>query len=180
MVESEIAKALKSDNKSVLKSVYIKHKLAFIGFAKTYDINNEDALDIYQDSIIALRENALKGHLDNLNSTLKTYLFSIGKYMIYNRLKEKKKLHLIHSIKDEGEVDELNISDIDYNFNSRQRQLQVAFKGLGAQCQTLLNLFYMRGFTLDEIVEELNYNSKDVAKSQKSRCLKSLKEIINA
>ena len=99
--------------------------------------------------------------------------------MIYKRLKEKQKLHLVHSIKESNDFDELNITDIDYNFNTRQRQLQIAFKSLGSQCKTLLNLFYLRGFTLDEIVEELNYNSKDVAKSQKSRCLKSLKKIIN-
>lgn len=179
MVESKIIVALKSDDKSVLKSVYLEHKSAFGGFAKSYNIDNEDALDIYQDVIIALRENALKGHLDNLKSGLKTYLFSIGKYMIYKRLKEKQKLHLVHSMEESNDFDEQKITDIDYNFNTRQRQLQIAFKSLGSQCKTLLNLFYLRGFTLDEIVEELNYNSKDVAKSQKSRCLKSLKKLIN-
>ena len=176
MIESEILVALKNDNKSVLKSVYLDHKSAFIGFAKTYNLESEDALDIYQDAIIALRENALNGHLDNLKSGLKTYLFSIGKYMCYKRLKEKKKLRLSYSIKETNDLDKLMITDIDYNFNTRQRQLQVAFKNLGTQCRTLLNLFYMRGFTLDEIVDELDYNNKDVAKSQKSRCLKSLKK----
>ncbi|WP_033957419.1 RNA polymerase sigma factor [Psychroserpens jangbogonensis] len=179
MVESEILVALKNDDKSVLKSVYLEHKPAFIGFAKTYNIDSEDALDLYQDAIIALRENALNGHLDNLKSELKTYLFSIGKYMFYKHLKEKKKLHLVHSIEETNDFDEPKVADIDYNFSTRQRQLQIAFKSLGAQCRTLLNLFYMRGFNLDEIVEELNYNNKDVAKSQKSRCLKSLKKIIN-
>ena len=94
-------------------------------------------------------------------------------------LKEKKKLHLVHSIEEKNDFDELKITDIDYNFSTRQRQLQIAFNSLGTQCKALLSLFYMRGFTLDEIVEELNYNSKDVAKSQKSRCLKSLKQTVN-
>ena len=105
MVESKIIVALKSDDKSVLKSVYLEHKSSFGGFAKSYNIDNEDALDIYQDAIIALRENALKGHLDNLKSGLKTYLFSIGKYMIYKRLKEKQKLHLVHSMKESNDFD---------------------------------------------------------------------------
>ena len=175
MKDKAIVDALKNGNSAALKAVYLEHKSAFIGFAKTYNIDNEDALDIYQDAIIALRENALNGHIDNLKSGLKTYLFSIGKYMCYKRLKEKKKLHLTHSINEKNEFYELKIKDIDYNFNTRQRQLQTAFKSLGAQCKTILNLFYLRGFTLDEIAEELNYNNKDVAKSQKSRCLKSLK-----
>lgn len=180
MAESSILIALKNDDKSVLKSVYLEHKPAFISFAKTYKINNEDALDIYQDAIIALRENALKGNLYDLKSGLKTYLFSIGKYMIYKRLKEKKKLHLVNSINETNDFEELKTTDIDYGFNTRQRQLQVAFNSLGTKCQALLSLFYLRGFTLDEIVVELNYNNKDVAKSQKSRCLKSLKKIINS
>lgn len=179
MVEREILVALKKDDKSVLKSIYLEHKSTFLGFAKTYNINSEDALDIYQDAIIALRENALKGHLDILKSELKTYLFSIGKYMFYKRLKENKKMDLVYSMEETNDFEELKTTDIDYNFNTRQRQLQKAFKSLGPQCQALLNLFYMRGFTLDEIVEELNYNNKDVAKSQKSRCLKSLKKLIN-
>ncbi|WP_452228801.1 MULTISPECIES: RNA polymerase sigma factor [unclassified Lacinutrix] len=178
MTESKILIALKKDDKSVLKSVYLEHKSAFLGFAKTYKIDSEDALDIYQDAIIALRENALKGQIDDLKSEVKTYLFSIGKYMIYKRLKEKNKMHLVDSIKETNNFETLE-TDIDYNFSSRQRQLQIAFNNLGAQCKTLLNLFYKRGFTLDEIVIELNYSNKDVAKSQKSRCLKSLKKLIN-
>jgi len=158
----------------------MEHKSAFIGFAKTYKLDDEDVLDIYQDAIIALRENALKGSLDNLKSGLKTYLFSIGKYMIYKRLKEKQKLHLIDSIEDPSDFNQLTTVEVDYNFDTRKRELQIAFKSLGPQCQTLLNLFYLRGFTLDEIVEELKYNNKDVAKSQKSRCLKSLKQLVNS
>ncbi len=46
-----------------------------------------------------------------LKSGLKTYLFSIGKYMFYKRLKERQKLHLIHSIEETSDFDELKIKD---------------------------------------------------------------------
>lgn len=178
MTDDSLIKALKNDDRSVLKSVYLNNKMAFIAFANRYELSNDDVLDVYQDAIIALRENALKGHLDGLKSELKTYLFSIGKYMIYNRLKEKNKLFVSETIEEPDDFDELKITDIGYDFSPRQRQLQKAFKQLGEQCQNVLNLFYFRGYTLDDIVTKLNYNNKDVVKSQKSRCLKTLKDII--
>jgi len=178
MTDDSLIKALKNNNRSVLKSIYLNNKMAFIVFAKKYDLSHEDVLDIYQDAIIALRENALKGHLDNLKSELKTYLFSIGKYMIYNRLKEKKKLFVTEMIEKPDDFDELKIIDINYDFNPKQRQLQNAFKQLGEKCQSVLHLFYFRGYTLDDIVKKLNYSNKDVVKSQKSRCLRALKSII--
>ena len=124
----------------MLKSVYLEHKAAFKGFANKYDINDEDVLDIYQDAIIALRENALKGHLDDLKSELKTYLFGIGKYMIYGRLKDKKKLFTVESIEEPDDFHELRITQIDYNISIRQKQLQAAFKRLGRKMSTGVNL----------------------------------------
>jgi len=178
MTDDSLIKALKKDDRTALKSLYLDHKPAFIGFAKRYDLERDDILDIYQDAIIALRENALKGHLNHLRSGLKTYLFSIGKYMIYDRLKEKKKLFVTDEVRDPDDFDNIKIISIEHGFSDRQRQMQKAFKQLGAKCQHVLTLFYFRGFTLDDIVTELNYNNKDVAKSQKARCIKTLKQII--
>ena len=179
MTDDSLIKALKKDDRTVLKSLYLDHKPGFIGFANRYDLEKDDILDIYQDAIIALRENALKGNLDYLKSGLKTYLFSIGKYMIYSRLKEKKKLLVTDEVGDPDDFDSISVINIEHGFSGKQRQLQKAFKQLGKKCQQVLTLFYYRGFTLDDIVTELNYNNKDVAKSQKARCIKTLKQLID-
>ena len=59
-----------------------------------------------------------------------------------------------------------------------QEQLRKAFKVLGQKCKDVLTLFYYRGFDLEEIKNSLNYTNKDVVKSQKSRCLKTLRNMI--
>lgn len=59
-----------------------------------------------------------------------------------------------------------------------QRLLKEHFKGLGAKCQELLTLFYYRGYTIQEIMEKGDYNSENVVKAAKSRCMKTLKERI--
>jgi DNA-directed RNA polymerase specialized sigma subunit len=100
--------------------------------------------------------------------------------MIYKRLKQQKKMY---SIDEDTTLDSLKI-DTDYSvdliedLSEDQQKLQIAFKSLGEKCKAILTLFYYRGFTIDEITNELNYSNKDVAKSQKSRCIKSLKDLI--
>lgn len=175
-----MVQALKNGNSEALKTVYLKHRAAFIGFAKKYPLDEATVTDIYQDAIIALRENAINGKLDNLKSEIKTYLFSIGKYMIYKALKQKQKVYLVD---ENTEFDSLKKDkdfrvDLVESLTAEQQKLQTSFKTLGQKCREILTLFYYRGFTIDEITNELNYTNKDVAKSQKSRCLKSLKTLI--
>ena len=57
-----------------------------------------------------------------------------------------------------------------------QQKLLRNFNLLGEKCQEILNLFYYKSLTIDEIVQVQGYENKNVVKSQKSRCLKSLKE----
>ena len=56
--------------------------------------------------------------------------------------------------------------------------LQKGLNKLGDQCKKVLELFYYEEKKLDEIQSILGYTNKDVLKSQKSRCLKQLKELI--
>ena len=178
MKEQHLIEALKNADSDVLRSIYVSNRASFINFANRFDMDREEVLDIYQDAIIALRENAIHGKLDTLNSSIKTYLFSIGKYMIYTRLKEQKKMR---PMEEKGQLENIYIPpylEEETMLTEEKKRMLTAFQALGAQCKKILTLFYYRGFTLDEITRDLDYSSKDVVKSQKSRCLRSLKEQI--
>lgn len=177
MNEQELINSLKTGNKTTLKNLYLLHKDTFSSFAKKFSGSKNEILDIYQDAIIILFEKAIDGKLDNLKCSLKTYLFSIGKNMIYNKLKENNKMVLMHS-KPFNDVCEEDISFDVAPLNTYQKQLQTAFRLLGNQCKEILTLFYYQGYNLDEITITLGYEKKDVVKSQKSRCLKQLKSLI--
>lgn len=174
-----LLEGLKNGNDQILSEVYLTYKSDFIGYAKKLNLPEQEIIDVYQDAILALRENAMTGKLTELNSSLKTYLFGIGKYMIYSNLRDKSKVHF-------KEFDELKNTEInhDYDFlfarelSENQKKLQIAFKELGEKCKQILTLFYYKNYTLDEILDETDYSSRDVVKSQKSRCLKTLKEKI--
>lgn len=181
MEKKHITYLTHSDPKEVSK-LYYSNRATFLNFGKKYGLGYDDLLDIYQEAFMALRKHAINGKLDNVKSSLKTYLFGIGKFMIFDLLKEKKKtvtyqatLHPIHNainmIDVEIEGDELTVE---------QQLLRTHFKKLGKKCQEVLTLFYARGLTIDEIVEFTDYTQSSVVRSQKSRCIRTLKEMIKS
>jgi DNA-directed RNA polymerase specialized sigma24 family protein len=80
--ETQIA-LLKAGDRETIKTIYLDNQQGFRLFAKRYTDDGEEIQNIYQDAIIALVENAAKGKLDELQSSISTYLFTIGKYLIF-------------------------------------------------------------------------------------------------
>ena len=168
---TEIEKIKHKDGKTI-EQLYTSFRSGFLMFGSRYNLGQDDLLDIYQDAFVALVENAEKGKLDHLNSEIKTYLFSIGKYMIYAKLKKKQTEYIeIENLPDEFEWQEIDESDT--NIQNLEKNLS----RLGEQCYKILRMFYYEEKKLDDILALLPYQSKDVLKSQKARCLKQLKEM---
>ncbi|MEO9571051.1 MAG: sigma-70 family RNA polymerase sigma factor [Polaribacter sp.] len=179
MNKQQLVILLKESDKEALKMIYLKNRDSFINFAKKFNISNDDILDVYQDAIIALQEKAIKGELDNLSCSIKTFLFGIGKYMLFEKArKNNKKVSDFPLENEDYNYKEISTNFLDEETNQLQVLLQEAFSTLGKKCKEVLTLFYYRGFTIDEISERLNYKDKNVVKSQKSRCIKQLKEQI--
>ena len=177
-IENIIA-LLKRGDVSILEAIYKENRIAFLNFARKFNISDYELIDVYQDAIIAFHDNIVNGKIVTLNSSIRTYLFSIGKFMIYKKMKMNRRTEYLDDALMES------IEDFDFLDNSQgikdqeQQQINACFKKLGIKCQQVLSLFYYNGLSLKEIQEYLGYESYNVIKSQKSRCLKTLKDMIN-
>jgi len=179
MSEQQLIQLLKEADKDVLKRLYLEYRSAFISFAQKLCSNSDDIVDSYQDAIIVLQEKALKGDLDQLRCTLKTYLFGIGKYILYEKMrKQQKTVTRMKLVQEDYDYNAIAVDFLEDQPNEMQQKLQRAFVTLGKRCKEVLSLFYYRGYTIEEICERLHYENKNVVKSQKSRCLKQLKDKI--
>lgn len=177
--EQIIFDELKSGSETAFKKVYEDNREKFLNFATKYELTQDELIDVYQDAYIVFHENILTGKLESLTSTLGTYLFSIGKFMIMDRLRKENKTVRSDRVLEIIREEEIELDDLEMDIEeltSRQRLLAMFFKELGEQCQKILTLFYYRGLTIDEIMNVGNYNNKNVVKSQKSRCLKTLRD----
>jgi len=172
--ERRWVQALHNGDQRTLEMIYLQYKGGFIEFARKYPIAVDDVLDIYHDSIIALYENILQGKLSDLKSSIKTYLFAIGKYKIFAYLNRAAKQEMMP---EDELVEEIDLYEMD-TAEERLVNLQQALLRLGPKCRQMLTLFYYKGLKLEEIQHQMAYESKETVKSQKSRCLKQLKNII--
>lgn len=171
--ELQLQSRLRNDDKKALEEVYSLYKLAFLNYAIGFNISKNIALDIYQDSIIALYQNFVTRKLTLEKSSIKTYLFGIGKNKIYKLLKDENKLirkTIENDAYSEIEINEEHPSEI-------QIKLSKNLKLISESCQVILKLYYYRNLTIDEIVEQTDYKDSNTVRSHKSRCMKRLKTL---
>ena len=172
---------LRQGSEKMLKRVYEENRDKFLNYAKRFNLSEEENIDVYQDAYVIFYDNIMSGKLETLTSSISTYLFGIGKYLIFDQMrKNKKKVGSNYDLSLVGEVDEVvGTFELERTeLTTEQKLLQKYFGTLGKKCQELLTLFYYRGLTIQEIMQVGGYNSENVVKSQKSRCMKTLKERI--
>jgi len=172
---------LRTGSDAVIRQVYEENRNKFLNFARRYHLSDDENIDIYQDAFIIFHDNVMSGKVQKFTSSIATYLFGIGKYLIFNQMKKNKRtVGSNYDVARAGAEDELVAAwEIDEpDLTPEQQLLQKHFPSLGKQCQELLTLFYYRGYTIQEIMEAENYNSENVVKAAKSRCMRTLKERI--
>lgn len=180
MRDEQLIAQLKKRDRNALTSVYQDYKNEFFRFMSRYNAEENTLEDIFQDALIVLYENAQAGKLDQLKSTLKTYLFGTGKFMLFKHFRDSKKEvstgeDYVFDNYEQGVIEDVYEDEGPSDY---QKLLVSNFKKLGDKCREILELFYLQGLKLEEIVSVQGYENKNVVKSQKSRCLKSLKELI--
>ncbi|WP_420572285.1 RNA polymerase sigma factor [Kordia sp.] len=171
--ETELQDLLRSDDKKALETIYVQYKNEFLNYSKKYGLDRLSALDIYQDAIIAMHHNFVSSQLVLTSSSIKTYLFGIGKFKILKKLKEEDKFLRV-------ETEEKGYTEIQIEESSPSEQsvvLSAHLKKISESCRKVLELFYYRNLTVDEIVQLTEYKDGNTVRSHKSRCLKRLKSL---
>ena len=172
--------AFVTNNNLEIKKLYEANRGMFLQFGKKYNLSTEALADIYQDAFVLLRRQALQGKLYEVKSSLRTYLFGIGKHLIYDELKRQKRFTSYIEHPEAPETIPIIEVAATTSLTLEQQVLQLHFEQLGKKCQEMLTMFYYRGLTISDIVSITAYESENVVRSQKSRCLKSLKDAIKS
>lgn len=173
--DSHYIEAIKLRENDVINKIYVAFKKEFIKWAaSTFNCSSEDALDAYQDAIIILCDNIHEGKLTTLNSSLKTYLFAIGKNMLFQKMSKKQKLE--NNI---SEIQHLWYESVDKEDSERyKRVLANCLNCLREPCRSILRMHYYEKLPMKTIAEILDYKNEDVVKSQKLRCIKALRAAV--
>ncbi len=175
--DQQLLEKIKEGNDKGILELYRLFRDSFIHWAQqNYKIDEESAADAFQDAMVCLHNNIMKGKLYELSSSLKTYVYAIGKNIIRKKLT---KMSLTAEHQEDDITDKLTIEVVDnIALNERQRIVSSLLESIGEPCRTILRLFYFKGFSMDSIAREMEYKNENVVKTQKLRCITTLKKMV--
>ena len=148
--------------------------------AKKYHITEDEAASAYSDTIISVIDNIVYDKFEG-RSSLKSYTYQI----FMNKCVDVVRKHTTNKGKvnsEAGAIDSLIFSIPDQTrsivqqmIDKNDRNILLAkLSELGEKCKKLLLLFE-DGYNDKEIAKEMQYNSSDVVKSTRMRCLEKLR-----
>ena len=152
--------------------LYELYKPPFVSFLrKYYGIDNETAYDLYQESFTDMCQNVRNGKYTEGQSSLKTYLFEIGKrkacnWMRGNRMEPEEKQNLFSEW--------IAANETSREWTEAQEVAAQLVQETEETCRRVLALFYWERLPMAEIALRMNYKDADVAKNKKSSCLRRL------
>lgn len=170
--------SIASGDPAVIRLLYREYQPDFIAWTrKTFGLAPDEAREIFQESVVTLYENVINGKLVDVKSSIKTYLFAIGKNKTFEFLRRKGRIESLDNLSRSQEpVDEAVAGfESDSEMMRRQKIMKECVRELGQACQDILTLYYFQQLSLVQICEKLQYKNEETVKSQKFKCMQQLR-----
>lgn len=146
------------------------NRSAFRKFVLSNSGTREDADDVFQEALIILHRKVNESSFQ-LTSALSTYLFAIAKNLWRDQLK-KRKVDTTNMSTESADCELENLLAEENLF----RKAEEALKRITAQCQEILEYFYIRKWSMLAIANQLGLSSENAAKTAKYKCLERARE----
>lgn len=170
---------LQAGNQHRLREVYEAYRKPFLMWAiSRFRCPEEEATEVYQDLILAFYENVMNGKVNTLNSKLQTYLFGIGKFILLKQIEKGKRLTELGEDSLDIAIPTDQLPGYETEQEERSDTMMAAINQLGDNCRDLLIHVYYHRLSGEIIADRLGYKNPDVVKSQKARCMKKLRTLV--
>ena len=180
--DNQILESIKRGDQKVLEQLYNDNRQPFLVWAsQLYQCEAEDAIEIYQKAYTILYLNVRNEKLIKLTSSVKTYLFSIGKNLFREKFRDKhNRLVNLDDVSNTNAITtqvDTNILD-DYQDTHQKELVRHLLNKIGDPCKKLLELMFIQGYSAEAVVREMEYSDERVVRKRKSLCLKKLREMV--
>ncbi len=180
-VNHSFIEEIKSDHKGTLEKFYNEQKSGFMSWARSrFDCDQDTIVDVFQDAIVTLYHNIKEGKITGFETTPGAYLFGIARNLMLKRnLKDRRTTLTDDMSRETGEQLDYNIFDR-IEDDHRRHLIAEGFRKLKDSCRDILTLFYYHNYSMESIMNRLEYGSVDTVKSRKNQCMNKLKQIIQS
>lgn len=194
MTDKEYIRRFAVNDQSAIAGFYDRVYPQFVlYFRNKYSKLEDYSMDLFHDSFMAMYDNILCGKLTpgNLTSSLYQYLLGIAirKMQATDRKTHELDKVPIYHIGPEDEVtidkkvqkklmEEADTEESEKKLEELKDFVERAVSELTPPCDELLRHFYWDRMSGNEIAATMNYSNADSVKTQKSKCMKKIKPIV--
>ncbi len=175
--DSAIIQGLKLDSDYIIKHVYKEFFPTIKFLIKKNTGSEEDAEDIFQESLLIILKNVQRDDF-YLTCSFLTYLYSISRNLWMQKLKVKRKgmdnfelLEKFFNIPESTSIEMAEMEQLRYSIYRDH------FNSMEKDCQRIL-LLSLQKFSSKEIADTMGYSSENYAKTKKYNCKERLKKAI--
>lgn len=176
-LEESLLAELRKKNDSALRQLYHANYPMVLHMVISNSGTEAEAKDIYQEAIIHFYERAQQPDFA-LTCKIKTYIYAVCRKLWLQHLAVRNKFTRIEELEKVEGIEEA-VADIELKEKSFKSMDQSLGK-LGEPCRSILEDFYLRNLTMDEITLKFGYTNSDSTKNQKYKCLQRLKKIFQS
>jgi RNA polymerase sigma factor (sigma-70 family) len=165
-----------AERNAALKHVYTDVQLRKMIYQMVVQYNGtpDDVQDVLQETIVIFDRNVRSGRFE-AKSSVRTYCVAIAKWH-WASVKRKKDNQT--SELDDNRLHETTPGpETDYITEERKQVINKALADMGGRCQQLLQL-YKLSYSMEEIAQEANLSSADMAKKEVHRCRERLRQYL--
>ena len=179
--DSEMLDNLRSGQRmeETIKAIYRNHFGGLCWYIMNNNGSRQDAEDVFQEVMVNFIELVQKDKFRG-EASVKTFLFSLNRYTWLNELKRRGRA-LVREEKYERGQDRVEM-DTSHFIADREGKAEVlrVVGELGETCRKILLLFYYENLSMKEILEATDYETEQVVRNKKYKCLKQLEQMVNA
>lgn len=175
------------DYDNIVHQYYEELKPLFVNYLrKNFILSYDEAMFIYTEVWIAVRENIRRGRVE-AGTKWKAYILRMGWNQANNIATRRQYIEYIDDEKfNRGEferkyTEERAADQSIYEDPELQAVLAAELSYIPDPCNKILKLYYFDELSMKEIADAMNYSSANSAKTTKNRCMDKLKaRMINA
>jgi len=179
ITDTQILNAIKNGENSVaLKYLYSRCLPKIKSLIMTNNGSEDDALDVFQDSVIILMRTIKTGRF-NTNNDIDGFMYVIARNQWINKVKkEKRNTQYENNLEYDNHYDD----DIQRNIELKEREqgIKDMLAKLGKKCFDILKSIIFEGSDYKEIAEQIGLASGNVVKTYKNRCKKKLLDLLHS
>jgi RNA polymerase sigma factor (sigma-70 family) len=165
------------DPDGVIKHLYRSHFLSAVTYIKQNSGNQEDAEDIFQDTVVNFIQLVQKDKFRG-DCSIGTFMYTLVRNAWLNELKKKKRGRMREEKYERAKVTtEVDVSEYIVN-REVKKQIVELIESLGENCKKILLAFYYDNLSIQEILLDLPYENEQVVRNKKYKCLQRLQETL--